>query len=448
MPDKETIELEKKLERLRLEPPCSELVSALNKVAFARMHSDPRKAEAFAREAQDLSVKLELPAEQADSFRTLGIINLEVGNFAEAMSYCRKSMKIFEELGLDEGMAKVHDTMASTYKSQALIDKALKHYHESLRRKQECGSNISEIAICYLNIGACYYSLSRLDQAQSFYERARKIWEKSGDRRKLAYIYNNIGGLYGRKNELDKAREYILKALEIRQDLGDKKGMASTLGNMGSLYEELGDTEPAMGFYIRSLELYNEIGNRRGIAYISGCLGGLYTFLGRLDEAEEHILRGLEITKKFKMKDMENYCLEKTTELYEAKGDLQKALNYSRELKACLEEHLNEKSMEKIAGLQVQYETEQKEKEAEIYRLKNVELSGMNDQLRKALAQVKQLQGMLPICANCKKVRDDDGYWQQIESYISEHSDAKITHGICPECIIELYGEDYEKEKK
>ena len=65
----------------------------------------------------------------------------------------------------------------------------------------------------------------------------------------------------------------------------------------------------------------------------------------------------------------------------------------------------------------------------------------MNDELRDALAHVKTLQGLLPICANCKKVRDDDGYWQQIELYVSDHSDATFTHGICPECMIKLYGE-------
>jgi len=104
--------------------------------------------------------------------------------------------------------------------------------------------------------------------------------------------------------------------------------------------------------------------------------------------------------------------------------------------------------MEKIAGLQVQFETEKKEKEAEIYRLKNVELSTINDQLRDALSHVRKLQGMLPICSNCKKIRDDDGYWQQIESYVSEHSDAKVTHGICPECFIELYDKDFTRDLK
>ncbi len=55
-------------------------------------------------------------------------------------------------------------------------------------------------------------------------------------------------------------------------------------------------------------------------------------------------------------------------------------------------------------------------------------------ELEDALARVKQLQGLLPICSYCKKVRDDRNYWQQVEAYIEGHSDAKFTHGICPEC--------------
>lgn len=55
-------------------------------------------------------------------------------------------------------------------------------------------------------------------------------------------------------------------------------------------------------------------------------------------------------------------------------------------------------------------------------------------ELESALAKVKQLQGLLPICAYCKKIRDDRNYWQQVESYISSHSEAQFSHGICPEC--------------
>jgi len=55
-------------------------------------------------------------------------------------------------------------------------------------------------------------------------------------------------------------------------------------------------------------------------------------------------------------------------------------------------------------------------------------------QLEEALGRVKQLQGLLPICSYCKKIRKDQGYWEQVESYISDHSEAQFSHGICPEC--------------
>ncbi|MGA3141862.1 MAG: PAS domain S-box protein [Verrucomicrobiota bacterium] len=59
--------------------------------------------------------------------------------------------------------------------------------------------------------------------------------------------------------------------------------------------------------------------------------------------------------------------------------------------------------------------------------------------LHDALANVKSLSGLLPICAGCKKIRDDKGYWSQVESYIQKHSDATFTHGLCPDCIKKLY---------
>ena len=66
------------------------------------------------------------------------------------------------------------------------------------------------------------------------------------------------------------------------------------------------------------------------------------------------------------------------------------------------------------------------------------------EELRKALGEVKQLSGFLPICSSCKRIRDDKGYWNQIESYISSHSEAQFSHGICPECVKKLYPEQYE----
>ena len=65
----------------------------------------------------------------------------------------------------------------------------------------------------------------------------------------------------------------------------------------------------------------------------------------------------------------------------------------------------------------------------------------------KAIEKLKVLSGLLPICSSCKKIRDDHGYWNDLAGYISEHSEAEFSHGICPACAEKLYPEYYEKSK-
>lgn len=70
---------------------------------------------------------------------------------------------------------------------------------------------------------------------------------------------------------------------------------------------------------------------------------------------------------------------------------------------------------------------------------KNSELESEKKNLEDALTKVKHLSGLLPICASCKKVRDDRGYWQQVEEYVAERSEATFSHSLCPECMKKLY---------
>jgi DNA repair exonuclease SbcCD ATPase subunit len=65
---------------------------------------------------------------------------------------------------------------------------------------------------------------------------------------------------------------------------------------------------------------------------------------------------------------------------------------------------------------------------------RNTELEATNQQLREALANVKELRGLLPICSECKRIRDDKDYWHTVESYIASHSHARFSHGLCPAC--------------
>jgi sigma-B regulation protein RsbU (phosphoserine phosphatase) len=78
-------------------------------------------------------------------------------------------------------------------------------------------------------------------------------------------------------------------------------------------------------------------------------------------------------------------------------------------------------------------------KEMDCRKAREEELRRSNDELQKALRDVKVLRGLIPICASCKKIRNDGGFWQQLEEYIGEHSEAEFSHGICQPCIKKLY---------
>ena len=86
----------------------------------------------------------------------------------------------------------------------------------------------------------------------------------------------------------------------------------------------------------------------------------------------------------------------------------------------------------------------------ELLNTKLSELKIANEELQKALGEIKTLQGILPICASCKDIKDDKGYWHQVDDYISKHSDAVFSHGLCEDCSDDLYGKEdwYKKTKK
>jgi len=69
------------------------------------------------------------------------------------------------------------------------------------------------------------------------------------------------------------------------------------------------------------------------------------------------------------------------------------------------------------------------------------QLEKTNRELEASLSEVQRLRGIIPICASCKKIRNDNGYWEQVEEYIRDHSQAEFSHGICPDCAEKIYGE-------
>jgi PleD family two-component response regulator len=95
------------------------------------------------------------------------------------------------------------------------------------------------------------------------------------------------------------------------------------------------------------------------------------------------------------------------------------------------------KTQVKMALLKKGLEEKNQSLEVEITKRKK-----LVKELQAALENIKILKGLLPICANCKKIKDDNGKWEKIDSYIQKHTEAKFTHGLCPDCCEALYGNE------
>jgi len=110
--------------------------------------------------------------------------------------------------------------------------------------------------------------------------------------------------------------------------------------------------------------------------------------------------------------------------------------------------HTNNEIVERMTVLNNDFIAMQRELDKKNYHLKRTqqELAEKVVQLEAALAAVKKLEGIIPICMYCKKIRDEKESWHKLEKYIMEHTEAEFSHGICPECMLIKYGEPDEPE--
>jgi hypothetical protein len=257
----------------------------------------------------------------------------------------------------------------------------------------------------------------------------------------------------------------------------------------------MNNPDKALDHYLKSLEIKEGLNDRETIARTYYNIGILYLRMGRIDLAKEYATKALEQGEKNLSPGTLSMGYELLSNVYAKVGEYKKAWEYDKKYRETYITALNAKNEHKIADIQIKYENEKKEREiAELSRardfeakearreslLKNLfitafiiffalsaiiyflyknrltalkelhtahrdlhkihsDLLNAHKDLQDASAKIKVLKGLIPICCNCKKIRNDQGYWEQIESYLSQHTEADFSHGICPDCMKELY---------
>ena len=175
----------------------------------------------------------------------------------------------------------------------------------------------------------------------------------------------------------------------LREEISDQQGVSETLGNLGAVYVELENDEEAECVLMRSLALKRELSDNQNFAAIAVALGTLLTKRRKFTAALTLLLEAVTAAEEAKVKESLYKAHLALSKLYKRKGHLGNALAHHERYAQVKEEVFSDSSSQKLQSLRVSFETERKERETEIYRLKNVELTKANAEL-KSLAQLLQ----------------------------------------------------------
>ncbi len=364
-------DLKVKLEALRAQPEDNEISIEMIKVicdlAYTLHRSDPEQAEDYASKALVLAERAGFQKGIVESHMLIGTSYWARGDYDRALECYTRSLKICKETGDSKGIASCYSNIGNIHRVKGEYERALVCHIKALKIKEEI-SDKPGIAKSYNNVGIIYDEWRECDKALDYYFKALRLFEELEDPQGIALSYNNIGVILESQGDYIRAFKHYYKSLSIKEEIGDKRGIADSYMNIGTLHEQQKEYKPALEYCLKALDIYEVIGDKRGIADSNNKIGRIQTSLMQYESALVSLLKGLAFAQKIGTKDYELDSYQYLSDLYQAMREFELALAYHRKYSDLRENIFSDNATEKIAQMQVKYETEKKEKEAEIYR--------------------------------------------------------------------------------
>ncbi|OPX24159.1 MAG: hypothetical protein B1H05_05535 [Candidatus Cloacimonas sp. 4484_140] len=310
-------------------------------------------------------------------YQHLGLAYYFLGNYPEALKYYKKTLELLDEEKDTENLSGLYNKTGMLYKILEDYSKALKYLLLSSEIRERLNDEAG-YAGSLNNIGGVYFDWDNKEKALEYYNKALNIYKEIGKDTSIAGTLTNIGTIHSNDGNYEKALKYFEDALQVSKKIKDDFITASTLNNIGALYKKKGNNEKSFLFTKKALEYKRKVGNKEGIFVGLQNLSIDYLALGNIEEALEYAQQCLEIAKETESDSYKYKTYSIFTDIFKKQKKYKKALDYHikySKLKAVV---FKKENMDKIAEMQVRYETQQKEKEAEILRIKNDELAQKN----------------------------------------------------------------------
>lgn len=384
-------------------------IDLMNALAEQLRYVDLSRALALAEQASDMSGQGDLSRKpyqkgRAESFSLLGSINVQHGNYNQALSYYFKSLLVFEMLGDKKESANVLDAIGAAYAHMSDFPNALDHFFRVFDLARELGEKEME-ARALNSIAFLYMQLSEWSKALVYLRDSLVIFEELADKRGQADALDNSCSCYCDLGEYDKALTCGLKSVRLYREISDQEGEAKVLDSIGGVYKARGDYTQALAYFNRALTISEGISLRIEIVKVLHNIGNIYRSLGHINPALENLQKALKIAEEINSKSEQYRCHNELVDIYKQLGDFEKALEHSEKYHETKEVVFNEEADRRIKNLEAIHQVDTARKETEIYQLKNVALQQeinerrqvedalrvTNQQLQEAIIEGEQL---------------------------------------------------------
>lgn len=301
----------------------------------------------------------------AACYNNIGLVYYHRGDFVNCIRFYQRTLDIKKRLNESWAVGQAELNLGIAFKEQGVYDLALYNLLQAARLFEKEPASI-ELASCYSTIGNLFVELDSTGQALDYHLKALNIREEIKHSPGIARSLTNIGNVYKLQGDYTLAQDYLLRSLNIKKEIGDQVTLAYSLNLLGEVCFLQRDFTGAENYYQQAFDLQRVAEDPKGEAATLNDLGQLYYEWGKYDLAKTALDESREIARRIGAKQvlLENY--EITIRLLRKNGNAEQVILIYDEYLALKDSVLDEQKAKAITGLQIQYETEKKEKEISV----------------------------------------------------------------------------------
>jgi signal transduction histidine kinase len=370
-----------------------EKVDILNELAWELWTTDNRRSTQLTKESLELSQKLQYERGMAFSQLNEGLLVWQT-DVEKSIPYFLDALEWFEEHEEKVGEAHVRGILGIIYWGFGDFERGFELANKALELYQGA-QNTDGLGWAYNTLGAFHYDLKKYQQSLDYSQRGYAIFKKSGNRNGEARALNGMGNAYHYMCEYKKALDFQRRSLRISRQIGHRMSESRTLNDIGLIYQSLGNYPRALENHQKSLRIREDLDYPQGQSTTLMDLGNIYFEQGKYEDALKVFNKSLLLSEKLKSKPKIARAHSGLSKVYEKLNKFEQALTHHKKFHAIEEEVFHEDSDQKLKNMKTVYQIEASKKEAEIFRLRNVELREKNNQLEQTISELNATQAQL-----------------------------------------------------